>query len=148
MNENIRQIELGFRDIGYIAIPAEFVNRLLIRDVKMEFIKSFNGTFQRQAIADYVYLEIQNDITRFDFKDNDWGFAEEETDLLNILGDYDVTHIAIKYTDSSKEEFMVAWSDLEEDFLSSTFVRVDEQNNRICIVIDLDKCQFDKYVKE
>ena len=38
MNENIRQIELGFRDIGYIAIPAEFVNRILLRDVKREFI--------------------------------------------------------------------------------------------------------------
>lgn len=148
MNNKIRQIELGFRDMGYIVIPAEFINRLLIRDVRMEFIQSFYGKFQRQAIADYIYLEIKNEITRFDFKDNHLGFDEEETDLLNILGDYDVTHLAIKYTDNSKEEFMVAWSDLELDFLSRTFVRVDEANNRICVVIDLDKCQLDKYIKE
>ena len=148
MNEKIRQIELGFRNIGYIVIPAEFINRLLIRDVRIELTQASDGTFQREAIADYVYLEIKTANAELNLKDNEWCFAEEETDLLNILGDYDVTHLAIKYTDNSKEEFMVAWSELEENFLSSTFVRVDEANNMICVVIDLDKCQFDKYIKE
>lgn len=147
MKEKIRQIELGFRDIGFIVIPAEFINKLIIRDIRMEFIQSSDANFQREAIADYVYVEINDENLEFSLYENDWRFSEYETDLLNILSDYDVTHIAIKYVDNSKEEFMVAWSDLEKDFLSSTFVRVDEANSMICIVIDLDKCQFDKHLE-
>ena len=91
--------------------------------------------------------KINDENLEFSLYENDWRFSEDETDLLNILSDYDVTHIAIKHVDNSKEEFMVAWSDLEKDFLSSTFVRVDEANSMICIVIDLDKCQFDKHLE-
>ena len=68
--------------------------------------------------------EINDENLEFSLYENDWRFSEDETDLLNILSDYDVTHIAIKYVDNSKEEFMVAWSDLEKDFLSSTFKSV------------------------
>lgn len=148
MNEKIRQIELGFRDICYIVIPAEFINKLSINDVRIEFIQSSDGYFKREAIADNVYLEIKNESTKFDFKDNYWCFAEEETGLLNILGDYDVTHLVVRYVDNCKEEFMIAWSDLEEDFLSSTCVRPDEDNSMLCITIDFDKFQFDKFISE
>ena len=148
MSDKIRQIELGFRDIGYIVIPAEFINMLSINDVRIEFIQSSESDFEREAIADYVYLEIKNEITKFEFKDNYWCFAEEETDLLNLLGDYDVTHLVVRYEDNSKEEFMVAWSDLEEDFLSSTCIRTNEDNSMLCITINFDKFQFDKFITE
>lgn len=48
--------------------------------------------------------------------------------------------------DNSKEEFMVAWSDLENDFLSSSYVRLDESSSMICVVIDFNKFQFDKHI--
>ena len=53
MSDKIRQIELGFRDIGYIVIPAEFINMLSINDVRIEFIQSSESDFEREAIADY-----------------------------------------------------------------------------------------------
>ena len=145
MNEKIRQIEICFRNIGYVVIPADLVNKLILRDIGMEFIKGLDGSFQREAICDYLYIEIRKENIRFDFKEMDEWFDEEDIDLVDILGNHDVTHFIIRYVDNSKEEFMIAWSELEEDFLSSTCVRNDEASGTLCITIDLIKFQFDKH---
>ena len=146
MNEKIRQIEICFRNIGYVVIPAELVYKLIMGDIRIEFTKGLDGSFQREAICDYLYIEIKKENIRFDFKEMDDWFDEEDIDLVDILGNYDVTHFIIRYVDNSKEEFMIAWSELEEDFLSSTCVRNDEANRMLCITIDLDKFQFDKHI--
>ena len=146
MNEKIRQIEICFKNIGYVVIPAELVYKLILGDIRIEFTKGLDGSFQREAICDYLYIEIKNENIRFDFKEMDDWFDEEDLDLGDILGSYDVTHFIIRYVDNSKEEFMIAWSELEEDFLSSTCVRNDEANRMLCITIDLDKFQFDKHI--
>ena len=146
MNEKIRQIELCFRNIGYVVIPAELVYKLILCDIRMEFTKGSDGYFQREAICDYLYIEIKKEDIRFDFIEMDDWFDEEDIDLVDILGNHDVTHFIIRYVDNSKEEFMIAWSELEEDFLSSTCVRNDEANGMLCITIDLDRFQFDKHV--
>ena len=119
MNEKIRQIEICFRNIGYVVIPAELVYKLILGDIRIEFTKGLDGSFQREAICDYLYIEIKKENIRFDFKEMDDWFDEEDIDLVDILGNYDVTHFIIRYVDNSKEEFMIAWSELEEDFLSS-----------------------------
>ena len=146
MNEKIRQIELCFRNIGYVVIPADLVNKLILRDIRMDFTKGLDGPFQREAICDYLYIEIRKEDIRFDFKEMDEWFDEEDIDLVDILGNHDVTHFIIRYVDNSKEEFMIAGSELEEDFLSSTCVRNDEANRMLCITIDLDKFQFEKHI--
>ena len=146
MNEKIRQIELCFRNNGYVVIPAELVYKLILCDIRMEFTKGSDGYFQREAICDYLYIEIKKEDIRFDFIEMDDWFDEEDIDLVDILGNHDVTHFIIRYVDNSKEEFMIAWSELEEDFLSSTCVRNDEANGMLCITIDLDRFQFDKHV--
>lgn len=146
MNEKIRQIELGFRNIGYVVVPAEFIKKLLIRDVRMEFCQSSDGTYKREAVADYVYIEIKSENIKIEFKEVEWRLVEETAEFLDLLNEYDVTHIVVRYMDNSKEEFMVAWSDLENDFLSSSYVRLDESSSMICVVIDFDKFQFDKHI--
>ena len=45
MNEKIRQIELCFRNIGYVVIQAELVNKLILRDIRIEFTKCPDGSF-------------------------------------------------------------------------------------------------------
>ena len=113
MNKKIRQIEICFRNIGYIVIPAELVYKLILRDIRIEFTKGLDGSFQREAICDYLYIEIKKENIRFDFKEMDDWFDEEDIDLVDILGNYDVTHFIIRYVYNSKEEFMIAWSELE-----------------------------------
>lgn len=112
----------------------------------MEFCQSSDGTYKCEAVADYVYIEIKSENIKIEFKEVDWRLVEETAEFLDLLNEYDVTHIAVRYMDNSKEEFMVAWSDLENDFLSSSYVRLDEFSGMICVVIDFDKFQFDKHI--
>ena len=59
MNEKIRQIEICFRNIGYVVIPAELVYKLILRDIRIEFTKGLDGSFQREAICDIYILRLR-----------------------------------------------------------------------------------------
>ena len=148
MNKNIRAIELGFREMGYISIPEEYINKLTLNNVEIGYTHNSEGKLQREANANEVYLEIRSEDTIFYFRDTNCWLGEDNMDLLDILDFDDVTHIVIRYVDNTKEEYMVACDEVEDDFNGSQWAWLNDKDGVIGIVVTITEDGFNKYVLE
>ena len=108
----LEKIEIIFKNVEWIAVPAKFVSVLCMYDIKnfRRSFKNFDGslTVGKFTRADEIFI-------RIDKSAKDKFFSNAGAEIFSRINPFqDITNFELKYTDGFYETIYTAWDGTDE----------------------------------
>ena len=137
MGTELAFVDITFENLDSIKIPANYVDACYLRNLSTSIMCN-GSTVSRHVQVNYLVLRLKQSVddAARGFDGMAFSVLEGEEKLSQRLRRCDVTHVDLFYDDGSKEDFLVAWDDLDGSSCqnSNQMVYVDKYGS-LCVSI-------------